>query len=59
MGYTIDELPSEAKRNLVSEMIDKKNGASDKDWAEICEEFDLTVNAETLRKAGVGVNDGK
>ena len=55
MGYTIDELPSEAKRNLVGEMIDKKNGASDKDWAEICDEFDLTVNAETLRKAGVGV----
>ena len=55
MGCTIDELPVEQKRKLVNEMVDKKNGASDKDWAEICSEFDLSVNAETLRKAGVGV----
>lgn len=25
------------------------------DWNEICEQFDLNINAETLRKAGVGI----
>lgn len=33
----------------------KKSGAIDRDWAEICEDFDLDINAETLRKAGVGI----
>lgn len=27
----------------------------DTDWAEICEEFNLNMNADTLRKAGVGI----
>ena len=55
MGYTIDELNEDSKRELVNEVLDKKNGVSDKDWMEICSQFDLSVNAETLRKAGVGV----
>lgn len=55
MGYTIDELGEASKKALVGEMLDKKNGMSDKDWVEICSQFDLSVNAETLRKAGVGV----
>lgn len=33
----------------------KKNGSIDRDWAEICEDFGLDINAETLRKAGVGI----
>lgn len=33
----------------------KKAGVIDTDWAEICEDFDLDINAETLRKAGVGI----
>lgn len=27
----------------------------DQDWSEICDEYDLDINAETLRKAGVGI----
>lgn len=33
----------------------KKRGDVDIDWSEICAQFDLSVNAETLRKAGVGI----
>lgn len=27
----------------------------DKDWSEICSDFDLNISADTLRKAGVGI----
>ena len=36
-------------------IVRKKNGAIDRDWSEICADFALETNAETLRKAGVGV----
>lgn len=33
----------------------KKNGDLDIDWVDLVEEFDLDINVETLRKAGVGI----
>ena len=33
----------------------KKRGKLDLDWDDICDEYDLGVNPETLRKAGVGI----
>ncbi len=55
MSSAIDELSQETKKELVKEMLEKKNGASDKDWAELVTQFDLSVAPDTLRKAGVGV----
>lgn len=55
MSYTLYELSSDDKKRLVNEMIDKKIGASGKEWSELCSEFNLECNPETLRKAGVGV----
>lgn len=40
---------------MVSCIEQKKQGDVDLDWVEMCEAFDLGVNAETLRKAGVGI----
>ena len=40
---------------MVKIVAQKKSGSIDRDWAEICEDFDLDLNAETLRKAGVGI----
>lgn len=55
MSYTLDELSREDKKRLVEEIADKKCGASGKEWAALCEEYQLECNPETLRKAGVGV----
>ena len=55
MSYTLDELSREDKKRLVGDMVDKKCGASGKEWAALCEEYQLECNPETLRKAGVGV----
>lgn len=43
------------KKDLVDAINKKKNGQVDKDWSEIRDEFDLNLNTETLRKAGVGI----
>ena len=40
---------------LVQEVLDKKNGNYDKDWAEIVSDYDLAFSPDTLRKAGVGI----
>lgn len=55
MGSTIDELNQETKKALVEDVLEKKNGASDKDWAELVTQYNLSVAPDTLRKAGVGV----
>ncbi len=55
MSYSLDELTVKEKAALVRQIADKKQGAVDTDWSEICDQFDLSVNAETLRKAGVGI----
>ena len=51
----INELSFERKRNLVDEIIAKKNGVLDEDWAELVQKYRLDCNPDTLRKAGVGV----
>lgn len=55
MARPIEQLDAVEKWELVQEVLDKKNGDSDRDWAEIVADFDLECNPETLRKAGVGV----
>ena len=50
-----DSLTNQEKAKLVRQITCKKNGTIDMDWAEICSQFDLNINAETLRKAGVGI----
>lgn len=55
LGRLIEQLDSIDKWELVQEILEKKAGESDRDWAEIVEDFDLECSPETLRKAGVGV----
>ena len=55
MGRLLEEQTSVEKKDLVSCIEQKKAGELDLDWSEIVESFDLSMNAETLRKAGVGV----
>ena len=55
MERTLETLPIEDKRAQVEEIRRKKNGSIDVDWVEILDEFNLDINAETLRKAGVGI----
>lgn len=43
------------KKNLVWLIEQKKAGEVDIDWQEICAQYDLDMNVETLRKAGVGI----
>ncbi len=50
-----DYLSKAVQRDLVVDILDKKNGSLDLDWLEICERYDLSVSPETLRKAGVGI----
>lgn len=51
----IQELSFERKRNLVGEIVAKKNGDLDQDWSELVQNYGLDCNPDTLRKAGVGV----
>ena len=55
MSRSQDEQSLQEKQDLVDQISKKKNGAIDKDWSEICSEFDLNLNTETQRKAGVGI----
>lgn len=55
MSCSLEELSPREKADLVKQISDKKNGRTDQDWSEIREFFDLDINAETLRKAGVGI----
>lgn len=55
MSRYIEELDQQEKRELVSDMLDKKNGIGDMDWSEMVEAYDLECSPDTLRKAGVGV----
>lgn len=55
MSYSLDELGRNEKADLVRQIAAKKQGTIDEDWTEICARFDLDLNAETLRKAGVGI----
>lgn len=55
MGRSFDQLDKMTKQCLIEEILDKKNGNSDKDWSDLVEEYRLECNSETLRKAGVGI----
>ncbi len=55
LARLIEQLDGVEKWELVQEILDKKSGKSDRDWAEIVKDFDLECSPETLRKAGVGV----
>ena len=55
MSCSLDGLSMSDKKELVKQIADKKQGKTDQDWSEICEFFNLDINAETLRKAGVGI----
>ncbi len=55
MRKGFDALNTEEKIRLVQEIRQKKNGLLDKEWITLCEEYELDMSAETLRKAGVGV----
>ena len=55
MSRSLEELTTEEKRHLVDIIAKKKAGFIDEDWSEICDQFDLNINTETLRKAGVGI----
>ena len=55
MRKVFDALSTEEKIRLVQEIRQKKIGLLDKDWITLCEEYELDMSAETLRKAGVGV----
>ena len=55
MSRSLEELTANEKCDLVKQIAKKKQGQADDDWSEICDEFDLNINAETQRKAGVGI----
>ena len=55
MSRSLEELTPVEKSDLVRQIAKKKAGEIDTDWGEICDQFDLNINAETLRKAGVGI----
>lgn len=55
MSYSLEELSASEKAKLVKIILQKKQGLLDQDWTEICEQFDLNISADTLRKAGVGI----
>ena len=55
MARLIEQLNETEKWELVQEILEKKSGNSDRDWADIVADFDLDCSSETLRKAGVGV----
>lgn len=55
MSCSLEELSAKEKADLVKQIADKKRGIIDQDWSEICDFFNLDINAETLRKAGVGI----
>ena len=55
MQNGFDALDLESKRHLVDEIRKKKNGLLEKEWIELCDDYALAMNAETLRKAGVGI----
>lgn len=55
MSRSLEELSIEEKRNLIKQIEQKKQGLIDEDWSEICDHFDLSINADTQRKAGVGI----
>ena len=49
-GLSVDD-----RQRLIKTMLEKKYGLIDKDWAEIVEEYKLTIKPDTLRKAAVGL----
>lgn len=55
MNRSLEELTANEKSDLVKQIAKKKSGEIDTDWSEICDQFGLNINAETLRKAGVGI----
>jgi len=52
---TFADLPAEQKRDLVRDMLLKKNGDLDMDWSEMVAQYGLAVSADTLRKSAVGL----
>lgn len=55
MARLLEELTEGEKQDLVYDMIRKKNGELDEEWADIVANYELDMSGDTLRKAGVGV----
>ena len=55
MIQSLDSLSVEKKQDLVGDILDKKEGIIDMDWAEMVAEYQLDISPDTLRKAAVGV----
>lgn len=55
MARLLEELTTEEKAALVTDVLQKKNGELASDWADIVDEYNLEISGDTLRKAGVGV----
>ena len=55
MGYTLEQLDTNTKQDLIGVILQKKNGEIDLDWSEIKDEFELDISADHLRRVGVGV----
>lgn len=51
----IDDLTPLEKKSLVEEILNKKNGVTDKDWVDIITEYQLDIHPDTLRRASIGV----
>jgi len=52
---SLDSLSLGKKQDLVGDILDKKEGVIDMDWAEMVAEYQLDISPDTLRKAAVGV----
>ena len=55
MSRSVESLDVKELKDLVNDILDKKNGVDDRDWCDIVAEYDLDLHPTTLRKAGVGV----
>ena len=55
----IESLNTEEKSKLVQEILDKKDGHNPIEWRDLVQQYDLSCNPETLRKAGVGIKLAK
>jgi len=50
-----DSLDKSQSKDLVMEMLAKKLGESDMDWADMVEKYSLDLSPDTIRKGAVGV----
>lgn len=55
MSRLIEELTKQEMQSLAQEILDKKDGNSDKQWVDITEDYDLECSSEVLRKLSAGI----